>query len=725
MNWKVIEQDFISGLVVFLVAIPLCLGIALASDTPLFSGLLAGVIGGLVVGSISSSHVSVSGPAAGMVAIVLAASAELGGFQGVLLATFLAGLIQLLLAKLRAGFIADYVPTAVIHGLLAGIGLLIVIKQLPFAFGFFSSSDDFLKELRQVQVSLDDGPLRYLLKHLSLSSIIISLLSLILLKAWESVKHQKLQLIPGPVLVVLLGVFINLFFGKFFPSLYLSSENYLVTIPVIEQITHIKKLLVFPDFSLLTHGKVYFYALLIALLGSVETLLNLEAAEKIDPQKRYCGRNRELLAQGVGNTLCGLLGALPVTSVIVRSSVNVRSGCQTKLSTIIHGLLVLLSILLFPGLLNTIPLTSLAAILIFVGLKLASIDEFKNMYRQGLETFLPFIVTTVLIVTTDLLTGVLAGLIISSIWVMRTSSRPKLALKKEVYPDSTIIRLVLPEQISFLNKAALIRTLRALPENSQVVLDGSNTKHIDYDIHEVIDDFTKNLSYEKNISLKLLLADNHQLLASRNDFDNVTTASVQENLKPADIFKLLKTGNERFVNNQPLRRNIKEQVQLTSTAQHPFAVVLGCIDSRVPVEKVFDVGFGDLFVVRVAGNVINDDIIASIEFATLHAGAKFIVILGHTECGAIKAACAAQGNGFVRKLLEKIEPAVNEQDSEQLNSNELENNVTRANVQNSKRALLSQNSALRQRIEKHEIGLVCAIYDVKTGAVTFDSEPLV
>lgn len=723
MNWKVVEQDFISGLVVFLVAIPLCLGIALASNTPLFSGLLAGIIGGLVVGSISSSHVSVSGPAAGMVAVVLAASAELGGFEGVLLATFLAGLIQLLFGKLRAGFIADYVPTAVIHGLLAGIGLLIVIKQLPFAFGFFTNNEDFLMELRQMSVSYEQGPLRYLLHHLSMSSIIISLLSIILLVSWEKIKHEKLKLIPGPVLVVVLGIVINFIFKTFVPNMHLSTENYLVSIPVLDQLKDVNKLLVFPDFSLLAHGKVYFYAILIALLGSVETLLNLEAAEKIDPQKRYCGRNRELLAQGAGNTLCGLLGALPVTSVIVRSSVNVRSGCQTKLSAIIHGALILLSIFLFPNILNSIPLASLAAILIFVGLKLASIKEFKHMYRQGLETFLPFVVTTVLIVTTDLLTGVLTGLIISSVWIMKASSKPNFELKKESYPDTTVIRLKLPEQISFLNKAALIKSLRALPENSQVVLDGSETKHMDFDIHEVIDDFTKNLSAEKNISLKLLLKESSRLKNNRDDFKIITTASVQQNLSPVDILKILKRGNQRFIKNKFLKRNLREQVLLTSSAQHPLAVVLGCIDSRVPVEKVFDVGIGDLFVVRVAGNVVNDDIIGSIEFATLYAGAKLIVILGHTECGAIKAACNKQGDGFVKKLLEKIQPTVeNCSKDSSLSGESLEKAVTIANVNSSKTELIEKNKALADKIKNKEIGLIGAVYDVKSGEVTFNAD---
>lgn len=721
---KQIKSDLTSGLVVFLVAIPLCLGIALASNAPLFSGLLAGIIGGIVVGSMSQSQVSVSGPAAGMIAIVLAGMTDLGSFNGLLTALIIAGLMQIVIGKLRAGFIADYVPTAVIHGLLAAIGILIVIKQIPFAVGYFAKGQILLDEVKLSDETLNFSPLLYFEKHLSLGAVVITSFSLLILGLWHKVPSQRLKLVPAPVIVVLLGIAANALFGEFLPFLHLAQAQYLVTIPNITSLSNLKPHMNFPDFSVLANVKVYYYAVFIALIGSIETLLNLEAAEKIDPQKRYCSRNKELVAQGVGNTLSGFLGGLPITSVIVRSSVNVQSGAKTKFSAIFHGLLILSAVLLIPNWLNAIPLASLAAILIFVGLKLASPREFIKMYQKGLPTFIPFIVTTAVIILTDLLTGVLSGLFLCLLWIMKESTKSGFSVKVEKYPCFEVIRLELPEQITFLNKAAFIQELRKLPSDTKVILDGHKTRHMDFDILEAIDEFTKNLSYEKNISLRLEGFKEGHSVSLREDFVNVTTLTVQKSLTPQKVLAILEAGNQRFVNNQAINRNLRQQVSLTASAQHPIAMVLSCIDSRVPVEKVFDLGVGDVFVSRVAGNVISSDVLASIEFAVCVAGAKLIVIMGHTGCGAIKAACETDGEGHVKPLLAKIKPAVlatqNLLGSTQVND-EFCNHVAKKNVLLSKEALMEQSPSLLKAIEQNQVGLVGALYDVKTGDVSFDS----
>ncbi len=721
---KTLKQDFIASSVVFLVAIPLCLGIALASNAPLFSGILSGVIGGIVVGFLSRSHVSVSGPAAGLVAVVLAAIHELGSFESFLLALTLGGILQIIIGKLKAGFIADYVPTNVIQGLLCAIGIMIIIKQLPFAIGFFDKTPSVMNELRESQETLDIQALMNLYNNISFGAVIICFSSLALLFSWAKVKSSKLKMIPGPVIVVILGIVANLVFKEFVPLLHLDSRDYLVTIPAIERLFDVRHLFSYQDLSQLYNIKVYFYAGLIAVIATIETLLNLEAAEKIDTQKRYCDRNKEMVAQGIGNTIAGLLGGLPITSVIVRSSVSVQSGSKTKLASIMHGCWLMLSVLLIPKLINMIPLASLAAILIYVGFKLANHNIFREMYQRGLENFIPFIVTVVMIVATDLLIGVVCGLIVSAILVMKYNSEPEFAKELEVYPNGDVLRILLPQQATFLNKAALIETFRSLPEDSKVILDASHSHYIDYDIKEVIEDFSINLSKEKNISLRTKGFKEHYDHVHREDFTTVTTAYVQESLSPKDVLNLLEEGNKRFVDNSLLNRDLSMHIAHTADTQHPIAAVLGCVDSRVPIEMVFDVGVGDLFVNRVIGNVVNDDVIAGLEFACAVAGAKLIVVMGHTRCGAIKAACGNHHQDKLAKVTNKIKKAidnVNDRDSSLINDKDLYlDEITSENVKLSTLQIMSASTTLTSLISAGTINIIGAMYDVKTGLVTFN-----
>lgn len=700
------RQDLIASVVVFLVAIPLCLGIALASDAPLFSGILGGVVGGIVVGSLSQSSISVTGPAAGMVGIVFTAIHELGSYETFLLALVFSGLLQILIGKLKAGFIADYVPSNVIQGLLCAIGILIIIKQIPLAFGYTSKSSFSLSDLND---------------HISYGATTICLTSLTLLFSWQKVPIKALRNIPGPVVIVGLGIISNTLFQFTIPFLHLSNKQYLVTIPEIEHLIDVKNLFATPNLAEIGNSKVYFYGFIIALIASIETLLNLEAAEKIDLQKRYCDRNQEMVAQGIGNTISGLIGALPVTSVIVRSSVNMQSGGQTKLSAIMHGLWLMLSVLFIPKVINQIPLASLAAIIIYVGCKLTHINIFKCMYSNGTNSFIPFIITTVMIVCTDVHLGVACGLLASAIFVMQYNSKPHIEKQKEVYPNGEVLRIILPQHTTFLNKAVLITTLRSIPRNTNVMLDASKTLYIDQDIKEVIQDFSNNLKNEKNISLRTkgLLPHYHQSLPE--DFTTITTSYTHERLNPNDVLLILKEGNKRFTQNKLLNRDITLHLKhVANSPAKPLAVILGCVDGRVPVEMIFDAAVGELFVTRVLGNVVNDDVIASLEYACETSGAKLIVIIGHTECGAITAACQNTSSHLSQKLNEVINNVTQQSPSLALNKDELIEAVTYKNIQNSKQKILEQSTSISKLINDHKINIIGAIYDVKTGKVNFE-----
>lgn len=720
------KYDFVSSTVVFLVAIPLCLGIAVASKAPIISGIIAGIIGGIIIGSLSKSHVSVSGPAAGLVAVVLAGIHDLGSFNAFLLAVTFAGLIQVTIGKFKAGFIADYIPSNVIQGLLCAIGIVIIIKEIPLAIGYISEQN-MLNELREAQEDVDISAFMGVFNNITWGSIVISFTSLVLLFSWGKIKNSTLKLIPGPVIVVLLGIALNLLFETVVPLLHLSGSQHLVVIPEIANFKSLASTLSYPDWGALANYKVYVYALIIAIVATLETLLNLEAAEKIDSQKRYCDRNKEMVAQGIGNTISGLVGGLPITSVIVRSSVNVTSGAKTKASTIMHGFWLVIAVLFLPKLINQIPMASLAAILIYSGFKLAHYKIFQGMYNKGLEHFLPFITTVVMIVASNLLTGVLCGLAVSAFMVMKYNSRPDFKKQLEVYPNGDVLRIMLPQQATFLNKAALISALTHLPANSQVILDASQTHYIDYDIKEVIEDFTTNLSREKNISLTTRGFQDHYEHELREDFTNVTTAHVQQRLKPQQVLTILQEGNKRFLNNTPLNRDLPKQVAVTAQAQHPLAVVLSCVDSRVPVEMIFDMGVGDLFATRVVGNVVNDDVIASLEYACAISGAKLIVVMGHTACGAIKAACDDHHQDKLSKISDKIRPAI---DKAVKNNPELEINseayleaITSENVKLAKQYLMWGSKTLSALIKNKEVAIVGAMYDVNTGVVNFDQIP--
>jgi len=504
--FKHIKNDLPASIVVFFVAVPLCLGIALASGAPLFAGIIAGIVGGIVVGIASGSPLGVSGPAAGLAVIVLTSIATLGGsYQAFLTAVVIAGVIQLALGYAKAGFIAYFFPSSVIKGMLTGIGLLIILKQIPHALGWdkdVEGDDAFLQADGQNTFS----EIARAFEFITPGALLIAGVSLAILILWDTVltkKHKIFQLIQGPIVVVVLGILFNLAYVNGILPFSLNDKQ-IVSVPVPNSMADFIGQFTFPDFSAITNFEVWKIAIVLAIVASLETLLCVEATDKLDPDKRVTPTNRELKAQGLGNIVSGLIGGLPVTQVIVRSSANINFGGKTKMSAILHGVFLLISAIFIASLLNLIPLASLAAILLMVGYKLAKPDLFKQMYKLGWEQFIPFTATVVAILVTDLLKGITVGILFGIFYTLRHSYRNSHYVKDNVSDQNgkTVHHMVLAEEVSFFNKASLLNTFESIPNNSKVIIDCTNSKSIAYDVIEIIKDFehnakTKSIEVEK------------------------------------------------------------------------------------------------------------------------------------------------------------------------------------------------------------------------------------
>ncbi|TGL74043.1 SulP family inorganic anion transporter [Leptospira jelokensis] len=713
-----LRHDIPSGLVVFLVALPLCLGVALASGAPLLSGVISGVIGGIVVGVISHSNTSVSGPAAGLVTLVLAALAGLGDYRTFLLAVFLSGLIQMGLGFLRAGFIANYIPSNVIQGLLASIGIILILKQIPHAVGFdIDPEEDFIFFQRDGENTFSE--LLNIKKYFSWGALTISLVSLLFMVVYDKLKWKGLKYIPSPILVILTGVLLNQCFFLFFPGLFLS-EKHLVSIPKIQNWDSI---FLYPDFSNIMSPTVWYYAFTIAAFATLETLLNLDAVEKIDPHKRLASPNRELVAQGIGNSLSGLIGGLPITSVIVRSTVNIYAGAKSKISTIFHGILLGSSVVFLSSAFNLIPLSSLAVILIVTGFKLTNIALYKSLYKKGIYQFLPFVATILAIIFTDLLTGVLIGLSISFLFILKNHYKNPFSVETENLNIGETIRIELPNQVSFLNKASIKDTLWSLPENTKVIVDATICNFIDHDILEILEEFKSVVSVEKNIQLNLIGVKEHYELTDQVQFVNILDKEAQQKLSPNEILEFLKRGNERFVKGKWSEKYFKHQVNATAFGQNPIAVVLSCIDSRTSPEIIFDAGLGDLISIRIAGNIVNQEILGSLELSCAKIGTKLIVVLGHSNCGAVSSAIYSLKDGNIASITNKIQKAIDGSDSKlqvgKEGNEHIFNHVVKANVLNSISEILESSVYLKEQVDSGAFKIVPAFYDTSSGEVQF------
>lgn len=768
-----LKSDLPSGLVVYLVALPLCLGVALASTESsdyLFAGIIAGVVGGIVVGALSGSTLGVSGPAAGLVTIVLGGlnslkpsaeslgynMADLEGqaaqlkmtveqlndqitseqlavaFPYFILAVFLAGFLQLIAGFLKAGVIGYYFPSSVIKGMLAAIGIILILKQFPHALGF---DKDFMGD---EAFSQKDGhntfsELYYAIKFHDKGAVIISFISLALLLLFETKFMKKFQLfkfLPGALFVVLAGTVVNVLFKSSGSTLALEEGIHMVKLPVAESGREFLSFFTFPNWAGLTNPAVWIIAITIALVASLESLLSVEATDKLDPEKRVTPTNRELKAQGVGNIVSGLIGGLPVTQVIVRSSANINSGAKSKTSAITHGFILLLSAIFIPQYINEIPLSALAMILIMVGYKLAKPSLFISIAKLGWEQFIPFITTVAVVVFKDLLMGIGIGLAFAIYFILRKNFKNSFRQFTETANGKQKITLRLSEEVSFLNKASISKALEEAPNDSILVIDASKSKNIDYDVIERFDEFKTFGAPAKNIQFDTIgvpeLKDVggfkivNEIKTIVNKMRTMTEQS-QTSMTPQVALKTLQEGNKRFVENLRAHRNLLEQVNETSDGQFPFAVVLSCIDSRTSAELIFDQGLGDIFSVRVAGNVVNDDILGSMEYACNAAGSKLVVVLGHTKCGAVISACNNVQMGNVTTLLNKIQPAVKKisETYSPITSEEAVQAVANQNVLESIHQIKERSQILNDLIQSGQIMIVGAMYDIESGRVEF------
>lgn len=500
-----IKENFAPGIVVFLVALPLCLGIALASGAPPLSGIIAGIIGGIVIGSLSNSSISVSGPAASLTAIVLSAITELGAFELFLIAGLIAGVIQLTLGFFKAGSISNYIPNNVIEGMLSGIGVIIILKQIPHALGYdkevFSSERVFENEYNLDNIS---NYLSSIFSSIHPGAVIITLCSLAIILVWDKIPAlKKLKLFPSALVAVIAGIMINGLFKISGSTLTIGPEH-LVTLPMPQSSKELSALITLPDFSGFLNPRVWVIGATIAIIASIETLLCIEASDRLDKQRRITDTNLELRAQGMGNLLSALIGGLPITSVIVRSSANAGAGATSKISAIVHGILLLICILAIPVFLNLIPLATLAAILLLVGYKLVSPEKIKHVITKGKFQYIPFLVTIIAIVATDLLTGVGIGMAIAIFFILQGNMKRAYYFSRGTLKDADTITLKLAEEVSFLNKAAIKKTLKNIQPNSKITIDARRTSYITADVLELIQDFANIRAKEENIRVELL-----------------------------------------------------------------------------------------------------------------------------------------------------------------------------------------------------------------------------
>ena len=502
--FKNIKSDLPASIVVFFVALPLCLGIALASGAPLFSGVISGVVGGVVVGALSGSKLGVSGPAAGLAAIVLAAIISLGSYENFLVAVVLGGVIQIIFGILKAGVIGYYFPSSVIKGMLTGIGIIIILKQIPHFFGYdaeLEGADSFVESSGENTFSA----ILNITDHIILGSLVIGLIGLGVILFWDKVLAKKakiFQVIQGPLVAVVLGI---VYFALTQDHETLGiAPSHLVSVPIPDDFSSFIGQFSFPNFSAITNPDVWIVAFTIALVASLETLLSVEATDKLDPHKNVTPTNRELLAQGTGNIIVGLIGGLPLTQVIVRSSANIQSGGMSKLSTIIHGFLLLISVVVIPKLLNMIPLSVLAAILLVVGYKLAKPSLFIKMHKLGWKQSIPFTVTVLGIVFIDLLWGIGLGLVVGIVVILLKSYQNSHFLHIEDNSNGKHkIKMTLAEEVTFFNKGAILKELDSLPIDTYLEINLIKTRYLDNDIIEILEDFLLKAE-ERNIDIKLV-----------------------------------------------------------------------------------------------------------------------------------------------------------------------------------------------------------------------------
>ncbi len=644
------RRDLPASLALFIVAIPLCLGIAHASGAPLLAGLLSGVIGGIVVGYFSDSNLSVSGPAAGLTSICLIAIGELGSFQGLVTAVLFAGIFQIVLGLLRLGFVANYIPSSVIKGMLAAIGLTLILKQFPHLIGFDSESmgvEEFtineydLANEKELGSKRDDNTFMHLyhsFSYLNYSIMFIGLLSLSVLIVWDAFFGKRFKSIPGSLIAVVISTLVGALFQQILPAGKITADHF-VSIPTIEFNAGFQKYFTLPSFSFLNNLMFYKVSLTIAIVASLESLLSIEAIEKLDPEKQHVNPNRELLAQGIGNTLSGLLGAIPITAVIVRGTVNISAGAKSKYSAMLHGVFILLAVLFLVAVINKIPLAALAAVLCYTGYKLIKPKLFIEQYQKTYLHFIPFVVTIIGIVLTDLLIGVLIGLVISVLFIVIENYRAPVL---RVFDLGLRKKILLGETVSFLHKNKVIQALEAIEPNSTLEIDGSRAQFIDQDILDYFEEFRISCK-QKGINLRIIGIRDMQ--HHNQELNEEIEAS----------YRKLFENNKKWVDNK-LKADPEYFKKLTK-GQSPEYLFIGCSDSRVPANEITGTDPGEMFVHRnIANLVVNTDmnILSVIQYSVEVLNVKHIIVCGHYGCGGVKAAMDDHTHGLIDKWLRNI-----------------------------------------------------------------------
>lgn len=729
-----VSRDLVAGFTVFVVSVPLCLGIALASGVPMQAGLLSGMIGGIVVGALSRSPIGVVGPAAGLSAVIVTQMADLGSFPAFLAAVLVAGVLQTLLGLVHGGSIANFVPGNVVRGLLAAIGILLILKQIPHLVG---RDTDWEGDTSFVQ---PDGETTFseLIRAAEMylpGATLTGLSCLALLLIWPHTPLQRSR-VPAPLGALLLGVLISEVL-RATGSPWAISASHLVAVPVIgENGVELSDLLHFPDLGKLFDPEVLTAGITLGALTSIKTLVNIEATEKLDPLRRMAAPDRELVAQGLGNVLAGLLGALPMTTAIARTSVNVQAGGRSRLAAITNGALLLGSVTLIPSLLNRTPLAALAAILVVTGYKLTAPRVWKTMWDEGRAQFAPFVVTVVAIVLSDMLTGMLIGLATSVAFILSSNLRRGFRIVREDHVGGALHRIEFAGQTSFMNRARLAVTLGSFKQGDQVLLDARTADYVDPDIVAMIHEFVREEAPARGVKVSTKGFQARYPIDDVVQFVDWTTREIQESLTAQRVIQLLKDGNERFATGHRIHRDLVRQLDATADGQHPMAVVLSCIDSRSPAEILFDLGIGDIFSCRLAGNVASEKVLGSMEFACKVAGAKLIVVLGHTRCGAVKAACdfvhqgvsamTATGLTNLGAVTDAIAHAVRDDGAHRAiggerssKNHEFVDSVATANVRHTMNYILDNSPVLAAMVRSSEIGIIGAMYDITTGRVTF------
>jgi carbonic anhydrase len=643
-----IKHDLPASLAVFFVAIPLCLGIAHASGAPLMAGLVTGAIGGILVGFISQSPLSVSGPAAGLTAIVLAAIEQLGAFDLFLLAVLIAGCIQIILGILKLGNVANYIPNNVIKGMLSAIGVLLIIKQFPHMIGYdveemgveeFTIAHKDLNPAYHLPKENESNSLTVFLhsvRHIETGIFIIGLVSIVILFVWEKFVSAKLKSVPGSLIVVLIGVALNILFQS--QEHLMLDTNHLVQVPSVYSWDVFLQNTTLPDWSAFTNPLVYKIALTLAIVASIETLLSIEAIDKLDPWARKSPPNRELIAQGFGNVTSGILGGIPLTAVIVRGSVNIAAGAKTKASTIFHGIFIITSVVFFARFINLIPLASLASILVFTGYKLVDISSFRYYYKKGLDQFIPFVITILAIVLIDLLYGVFVGLGCALIFIIRNNYQAPV-LKVNDYGKR--VRISLGENVTFLHKYKLLKEFEKIKDNTLLELDGSRSLFMDKDVMDAIQEFSEKAK-KRNIQVFL---GGIKMDENKPDLKN----------RMEESYKRLLKGNQNWIDTKT--KNDPEFFARQAEGQAPEYLFIGCSDSRVPANEITGTEPGEMFVHRnIANLVVNTDInlMSVLQYSVEVLNVKHIIVCGHYGCGGVKAAMEMHPHGLIDKWLRNI-----------------------------------------------------------------------